>query len=180
MARTVAADHGYDRTEAAGRLVLRVRRQDSIQKFARWLLLFLLVGFSLYTATLMDDHFHWRTTYAWKTGAVGVVIILLYGLMSGKPKYTTIDMGHDDLTVAGKTFAKRDIRNVVVQGPDGQVLWAPTALGLQAKMDLARLAATQQYAVDFDYGLNKVRVVGQLTAPQAERVGTEVATWLAA
>lgn len=64
--------------------------------------------------------------------------------------------------------------------PDGQVLWAATALGLQAKMDMARLAATQQYAIEFDCGLNRVRVVGQLTAPQAERVGTEVTTWLAA
>ena len=89
-------------------------------------------------------------------------------------------MGDDDLTVAGKKFAKCDIRNVVVQAPDGQVLSATAALGLQAKIDLARLSASQQYAVAFDYGLNSVRVVGQLTAPQAERVGTEVATWLAA
>ena len=180
MARAVAADHGYEKTEAAGRLILRVRRQDSVLKLRKWAGLLLLVGFSLWIAVILDDHFRWRTTYAWKVGTVGGVAILLYALMPKRPKYTTIDMGDDDLTVAGKKFAKRDIRNVVVQAPDGQVLSAATALGLQAKIDLARLSASQQYAVAFDYGLNSVRVVGQLTAPQAEGVGTEVATWLAA
>lgn len=180
MARAISADLGYEKSETAGRMVLRVRRQDSVLKLRKWAGLLLLVGFSLYVAILMDDNFHWRTTYTWKVGGVGGAAILLYALMPKRPKYTTIDMGADELTVAGKSFAKRDIRNIVVQAPDGQVLSASTALGLQAKMDLARLSASQQYAVAFDYGLNSVRVVGQLTAPQAERVGTEVATWLAA
>jgi len=180
MARAVAADHGYEKTETTGRLVLRVRRQDSVLKAARWMGLLLLVGFSLFTAILLDDSFRWRTTYSWTVGAIGGVAILLYALLPKRPKYTTIDMGDDDLTVAGKRFAKRDIRNVVVQAPNGRVLSAATVAGLQAQIDLARLTASQQYAVAFDYGLKSVRVVGQLTAPQAERVGTEVATWLAA
>lgn len=78
------------------------------------------------------------------------------------------------LTVARKKSAKRDICKVVTQVPACQALSAAPALGLQAE------PTSQQYAVAFGYGLNSVRVVGQLTAPQADRVGTEVATWLAA
>ena len=88
MARAVAADHGYEKTETAGRLVLRVRRQDSVLKLRKWAGLLLLVGFSLWIAVILDDHFRWRTTYAWKVGTVGGLAILLYALIPKRPSYT--------------------------------------------------------------------------------------------
>ena len=114
------------------------------------------------------------------SGAVGAAAILFYAFKPKPPRYTTIEMGADELTVAGKRYARSDIRNVTIQAHGEQVLTASNALALSTQAQLARLSATEQYAVDFDYGVARVRLVGELTAPLAERVGSEVAAWAGA
>ena len=180
MAHAVRAELGYEKTEKPGVVILRIRRQEAVVRMARWSGLLLLTVVATWAGYLVDESNRHHTAWSLLSGGVGAVVLIAYAVWPKKIHHTVVELGRDTLTVAGRSYAKRDICNLVVRSPRGEVIYATSAWSHASQTFFAELSAKQQYAVAFDYGVKTMIMAGQLTAPQAERVGSEVATWLEA
>ncbi len=112
-----------------------------------------------------------------------IVCLVLFGIAiacSFGRSYTTVAMGRDRLSLDSGDYAKRDIGRIQIHEPGTGAFTYTSDLEYAPKMAFRNAVASQNHCVTFDYGSTAVLLAGKLTAPQADRVGSEIANWLEA
>ena len=174
----VQADYGYEKVVSDGVISLRIKRSRSMFVGLVWL--FAILASVVLMAIAIAGNGHGGPP----PGVFIIICLVLIGIAimcSFGRSYTRVSMGKDRLSLeSGAQYAKKDIANIQIHEPGIGAFTFTSDLEYTSKMALRNAVASQNHYVTFDYGATTVVLAKKLTAPQADRVGTEFANWLSA
>ena len=175
----VQANYGYEKVVSDGVTTLRIKRYRSVFVATIWVFAIFMSLVLMLIATQINNG-----RGGPPPGVFIIVCLVLIGiaiLCSFGRSYTRVTMEKDRLTTdSGAQYAKRDIANIRIHEPGIGAFTYTSDFDYRSKMAMRNAVASQNHSVTFDYGATTVVLAGKLTAPQADRVGTEFANWLGA
>ncbi len=179
MATAVKANYGYEKTIAGDTTTIEIRNNNRQKKSAVIIsCIFLLVVVNPIILLVYSDGRHGNAPLLM---FLFTAVIATYWYFSVKaPKATSVTMNKTDIAFDGRTYAKQDISEILIRSPTLNTVVARSAMEMQFKEANQQAYAALRYAVTFVYGSQTVVISDRLTEPQANRVGSEIATWLAA
>lgn len=174
----VQADYGYEKVVSDGVTTLRIKRNRSAFVALVWTFAIIMSVVIMLVSTQINNGRGGPPPMAF-LGACGVLfgIAILCSVGGG---HTTVTLRGDMLSLDSGDYAKRDIGKVRVHEPGTGGFTYDNDLEYASEMAMRNAIASQNHWVTFDYGSKPVTLARKLTGAQADRVGSELADWLAA
>ena len=175
----IQANYGYEKVVSGGVITLRIKRNRSAFVATVWVFAIFMSVVLMLIATQINNGRGGPPPGVFLVAClvlIGIAILCSFGR-----SYTRVSMGKDRLSLdSGAEYAKGDIGNIRIHEPGIGGFTYTSDFDYQSKLALRKAVASQNHSVTFDYGATTVLLAGKLTAPQADRVGTEFANWLSA